>query len=165
MSTITTSERINLKKLVEQSDCEDNTEHIRTLKHSGLLRSEIKKMEVFEYNNIALKTSNNAEYLELLQQECAFLYNNYTDIFNRLVKDELDMKIMARLLIVLKLIEDGAVDQHEGSVMVGKVLKELYIDSAIKRSDNLDKEYEDQKPQINNGEQISYSKYKMLKRA
>ena len=32
------------------------------------------------------------------------------------------------------------VDQHEGSVMVGKLLKELFVDSALKRPENLDKE-------------------------
>jgi hypothetical protein len=47
---------------------------------------------------------------------------------------------MTRLLVVLKLIEDNKVDQHEGSAMVGKILKELYVDSALKRSENLDKE-------------------------
>ena len=43
--------------------------------------------------------------------------------------------------MVLKMIEDDKVNQHEGSVMVGKVLKELYIDSALKRGDHLDKEH------------------------
>ena len=46
---------------------------------------------------------------------------------------------MGGLLGVLNMIEDGKVDQHEGSVMVGKLLKELYVDSALKRSENLDK--------------------------
>jgi hypothetical protein len=31
------------------------------------------------------------------------------------------------------------VDQHEGSVAVGKLLKELYVDSAMKTADNIDK--------------------------
>jgi hypothetical protein len=40
---------------------------------------------------------------------------------------------------VLEMIEDGKVDQSEGSVIVGKFLKELYVDSALRRADNLDK--------------------------
>jgi hypothetical protein len=47
---------------------------------------------------------------------------------------------MSRLLAVIKMIEDKQVDQHEGSVLVGKILKELYVDSALKRCENLDKE-------------------------
>ena len=41
------------------------------------------------------------------------------------------------------------VDQHEGSVLVGKLLKELYVDSALRRSENLDKEYGSTTPQVN----------------
>ena len=37
-----------------------------------------------------------------------------------------------------KKIEDGELDQHEGSFMVGSILKELYIDSALKKSEKLD---------------------------
>jgi hypothetical protein len=37
-------------------------------------------------------------------------------------------------------------DQHEGSFIVGTILKELYIDSALKRGDKLDNEYADSKP-------------------
>ena len=33
----------------------------------------------------------------------------------------------------LKEIEDGEVDQHEASVDIGKILKQMYIDSALKR--------------------------------
>ena len=48
--------------------------------------------------------------------------------------------MMSKFLVVLKMIEDGVVDQHEGSVYVGKILKEIYVDSAIKRADTLDRE-------------------------
>jgi hypothetical protein len=65
------------------------------------------------------------------------------DIFNKMVKQEIDLTIMTKLLIVLKLIEDEKMDQHEGSVRVGTLLKELYVDAALKRSENLDKEYAD----------------------
>jgi len=48
---------------------------------------------------------------------------------------------MVRIIQVLKMIEDGEVDQNEGSVIVGKFLKELYIDSALRRADHLDQEH------------------------
>jgi hypothetical protein len=85
-----------------------------------------------------------------------------TDIFNKVVKGEIDLTIMTKMLTVLKLIEDGNVDQHEGSVMVGKILKELYIDSAIKTADNIDKEYADQKVEPEEGKPISWKEYKCL---
>jgi hypothetical protein len=47
---------------------------------------------------------------------------------------------MWNVLQVLRAIEEGDVDQHEGSVVFGKLLKKLYIDSAVKEGDNLDKD-------------------------
>lgn len=38
---------------------------------------------------------------------------------------------------VLRLIEDGELEQEEGSVMVGTLLKEMYIDAALKKADKL----------------------------
>ena len=85
-------------------------------------------------------------------------------MFNKLLKDELDLTIMTKLLAVLKLIEDNKVDQHEGSVMVGKILKELYIDSAMKRADNLDKEHNatEKEPMVE-GKNISWKQFKITR--
>jgi len=71
---------------------------------------------------------------------CAFLFNTYTDIFNKVKKDEIDLTILGQLLGVLKMIEDGKVGQHEASVEVGTLLKQIYIDSALKKSEKLDKQ-------------------------
>lgn len=155
-------EALDLKRLVNESQCEDNTENIRKLKHSVLIRNDIRKLEELKQKNDFLKTNAAEQFRELCINECPFLFSNYTDIFNKTIKDELDLKIMTKLLIVLKLIEDGQVDQHEGSVMVGKFLKELYIDSAIKRADNIDKEFEGQKIAPINGKTISWREYKKI---
>jgi hypothetical protein len=40
-------------------------------------------------------------------------------------------------LHILKLIEDGKLDQHTGSFEVGKLLKTIYIDSALKKADHI----------------------------
>jgi hypothetical protein len=94
------------------------------------------------------------------------MFNNYTDIFNKQLKDELNLGIMIRLIQVLQMIEEGKVDQHEGSVIVGKYLKELYVDSALRRADNLDKQYgegsEDSEPQAE-PKKISWKEYKNIK--
>ena len=39
--SISNDERLSLKKLVDQSDCDDNTEQIRKLKHSNLIANDI----------------------------------------------------------------------------------------------------------------------------
>ena len=140
---ITIEDRINLKKLMENNtDYEDNTQQIRTVKHSEKIRDDVRKINYIKSHYSELKETNKEQYNELFKIECVFLYNNYTDIFNRLIKDEIDLTIMTQLLTVLKMIEEEQIDQEEGSIMVGKILKNLYIDSAIKRSENIDKEHE-----------------------
>jgi hypothetical protein len=160
MSNLNKSERLNLKKLIDKTDCENNTESIRSLKHSVLIRDDIRKIE--NLRNTSKINNSTESFLERCQQEAVFLFNNYTDIFNKVVKNEIDLTIMTKLLTVLKLIEDGKVDQHEGSAMVGKILKELYIDSAIKTADNIDKEYAQEKVEPEEGKPISWKEYKQM---
>jgi hypothetical protein len=155
-------ESLDLKRLIDESQCENNTENIRKLKHSVLIRNDIRKMNELKKSNAALYKTNIDEFTAISQQECAFLFNHYTDIFNKLLKDELDLRIMTQILMVLKMIEDEQVDQHEGSVLVGKYLKELYIDSALKRADNIDKEHDHERVQINNGKELSWKKFKQM---
>lgn len=137
---ITPEERLNLKKLINETECEDNTETIRKLKHSVRIRDDIRLMEKLKKEHAELRKTDHEQFFNIVHQECTFLFNNYMDIFTRCMKDEVDIIIMSKLLIVLKLIEDDKLDQHEGSVMIGRYLKDLYLDSAVKRADNIDKE-------------------------
>jgi hypothetical protein len=155
-------EKLNLKKLLDNSDCENNTDNIRKLKHSIRIRDDIRALELLKRDERALMAMEPQQFLELCQTKALFLFTNYTDIFNKILKDEIDLDIMSKLLQVLKLIEDGGVDQHEGSVMVGKVLKELYVDSALRRGENLDKQYASEKVEPIVGKKITWKEYKQL---
>ena len=155
-------EKLNLKKLLDNSDCENNTDNIRKLKHSIRIRDDIRVLELLKRDERALMAMEPQAFLELCQTRAFFLFTNYTDIFNKVLKDEIDLDIMSKLLQVLKLIEDGGVDQHEGSVMVGKVLKELYVDSALRRGENLDKQYTYEKMEPVVGKKITWKEYKQL---
>jgi len=144
--------------MIDETECENNTETIRQLKHSVLIRDDIRKIEKARAANPGISP---ACFFEMCQEEASFLYNRYMDIFSKVVKQEIDLVIMTRLLTVLKCIEDGKVDQHEGSVMFGKILKELYIDSAVKTADNLDKA--NAEPELappEEGKAISWKDYK-----
>jgi hypothetical protein len=158
MADLNIQDRLNLKKLIDESECENNTESIRKLKHSVLIRNDIRKIDTLRTSNTNM---NSESFSQLCQNECSFLFNNYTDIFNKMVKNELDLTIMTKLLTVLKLIEDNKVDQHEVSVMVGKILKELYIDSAMKRAENIDKEYESEKVLPIESKKITWVEYRL----
>jgi hypothetical protein len=48
---------------------------------------------------------------------------------------------MGQLIMLLKMIEDEKIDQHTASFEVGKLLKSIYIDSALKKSQHLDEKH------------------------
>jgi hypothetical protein len=126
------------------------------------MRDDVRKLDTLKNTHTEMRTSKADEFVTLCQTECNFLYTNYTDIFHKLINDELDLTIMTKLLTVLKLIEDSKVDQHEGSVMVGKILKELYVDSATKHLDKIDKENADTVIVPSLGKPISWNEYKKM---
>jgi hypothetical protein len=78
------------------------------------------------------------------------------------LKDEIDIKILNNFLDLLKQIEDGKLDQHEASFMVGNILKEMYVDSAIKRAEKLDEESNKHVKPILPCKEISWTQYKAL---
>ena len=82
--------------------------------------------------------TNSKKYESLMISHCSFLFENYTNIFNRLMKDELNLNILFTFIETLREVEDGVLDQHEASVKIGKILKELYVDSAMKREKKID---------------------------
>lgn len=155
-------EKIDLKKLVNNmpGDYEDNTEGIRSLKHSRLIHADIVKLEQLKKDNVDMRLSKPVQFRELCETECVFLFYKYTDIFNRLLRDEIDLAIMEKALNVLLKIEEGEIDQQEGSVIVGKLFHEIYVDSALRRSENLDKAAEGESKPKYEGKPVSWKEYK-----
>jgi len=131
--------RLNLDKMIQEYKTEETTEKIRNLKHSKLIKDDVQKFVVFRNKYMRLALTNKEQYKQMAKKHCSFLYDNYTNIFTRLLKDELNLGILAKFLEVLKRIEDGDIDQHEGSYEVGLLLKKLYIDSVIKQKEKEDK--------------------------
>ena len=154
---ISNDERINLQKLVGQFESEDNTQHIRQLKHSGKIRRDIDQIQRLKLGSDVTITSDQA------MEVAPFLYSNYTDIFHRVVKGDLNLEIMDKVLSILGLIETGQVDQHEGSVLVGRLLKEMYLDSAVRRADRLDEENPKEAPM--EGKSVSWKEFKAVQQS
>lgn len=152
-------EKLNLQKMISANNVKDETENIREKKHSNTIKMNLDKfLEIKkEYENNEL---DEHDYENRLIDECYFLFTNYTDIFNKIKKDELDISLFNEFLEILKSIEDGKIDQHEGSYKVGKLLKEIYVDSALKKSSKLDKLYENDKKEVKKGRELSYKDFK-----
>jgi hypothetical protein len=164
MNNINNEDRLNLKKLVSEMECENNTEKIRELKHSHLIREDVTKLLQFKKDNLELFTSDYNSFMDQCRNAASFLFMNYMDIFNKLCKNELDLRILSQVLELLEAIEEGKVDQHEGSAIFGKLLKEMYIDSALRTGHNLEQNNGEDviiEPVV--GKPISWKEYKNLR--
>lgn len=136
------NQRLQLANMIKANNVEDQTDLIRKLQHSHILRTDINNL-VF----LKAKFRDDAEALHMeAMAECNFLFTYYTDIYNKLRKDEIDLSMLLKFVDLLQEIEDGLVDQHEASFKVGTILKELYIDSALKKAEKLN-EKEEPKPE------------------
>ena len=72
--------------------------------------------------------------------------------------------ILNQFLDVLRKIEDGELDQHEGSFLVGTLLKTLYVDSAIRKGEKLDEQNNEEKEPPKKPEvSISWKQFKNMK--
>ena len=153
-------QRLQLQNMIKTNNVEDQTDLIRNLKHSQILRNEINNM-------IMIKAKYRGDD-EKIAQECMnesnFLFTYYTDIFNKVKKDEIDINLLYKFLDILKKIEEGELDQHEGSFQVGTILKDIYVDSALKKAEKLDaangtEKVEPKKANVN----VSWKQFKSMK--
>ena len=137
MAFLNDKSRLNLQEMIRDSDAEDNTDKIRSLRHSQRIKREVDQMVKLKRKYRKLAKTDYKKYERLVTSHCNFLWTNYTNIFNRLLKDELDINILYKILEKLREIEDEGLSQTDASIGVGQLLKELYIDSALKRSNKL----------------------------
>ena len=126
-------------RMINANNVEDCTEEIRSKKHSQLIRDDVTCLMTLKKKYSRLAQSNPVQFDSMCVSQCSFLFNNYMEIFNKIKKDEMNMQILHQLLDVLKQIEDGKLDQHAGAFEVGKLLKAMYIDSALLKADKIDK--------------------------
>ena len=153
------TESIDLKNLVKEYKYESTTDKIRELKHSKIIREDITKMIELKkkYNRLKGKNLRN-----MVEKNCSFLYKNYTNIFNKIYKDNIDLNLFNKFLLVLEKIEEGECDQHQASVEVGKVLKEIYIDSAMREGNKLDKKNKKKPVKSRKAKSISWNEFKKM---
>ena len=135
--TLNSNDRLQLDQMLKANDVEDKTELIRATRHSSIIRDEVTRLESFKKENKEMYKDNFDKFDSLAVEKCQFLFNNYTDIYNKVIKNELDLDLLNKFLDALSLIEEGKIDQHEASVKVGTYLKELYIDSALKKTEKM----------------------------
>ena len=139
-------------KMIDANNVKDQTQNIQKLKHSSKIVKDIEIMTLLKNKHRAIKDS--PPYYEIMKKNCNFLYTNYLDIFNKILYNKLNIDILYQFLEQLKQIEENKTNQHEASYKIGKLLKELYIDTVV--SDN-----NSSTPQRNK-KNISWNEFKTL---
>ena len=157
------NDKLQLQEMIKTNDVEDKTELIRATKHSKLIREQVKLLEQLKQEHSQRYKNNFKEFDTLTVDKCSFLFQNYTDIYNKVLKNEINLDILNKFLDALELIENGEVDQHEASVKVGTYLKELYVDSALKKTEKMDAENSNKDDEKKEFIEISWSEYKRVR--
>ena len=159
MAKMNDDARLQLQKMITENNVEDQTSLIRKLKHSSQLAADIRALQQVKARFAGDKDAIHANGV----QECNFLHTYYTDIYNKVKNDEIDLSLLNKFLNVLQRIENGEVDQHEGSFIVGTILKEIYIDSALKKGDKLDAEHATDERPASPTNNVSWAEFKRNK--
>ena len=128
-----------LGEMVKEFDSEETTKDIRFKKNSKKIHADVQTMLNLKRRYSRLEKSNPSQFKTMACNKCSFLFNNFNNIFCRLLKNELNLDTLFKFIQILEKKENGEIDQHEGSYMVGEILKKLYIDSALKRDEKRDK--------------------------
>lgn len=122
------NEVLKLNDMIQEGDCVDNTEMIRQLKHSTRITQNL---------NTILRIKKKCNGMELKDidaeclKECRFLFDNYTSIYNKLLRDQIDLQVFYKFLFYLKKIEDGELTFYQASYEIGTLLKKMYVDPII----------------------------------
>jgi hypothetical protein len=152
--------RLQLNKMLSENDVLDQTPLIRELKHSHILREDINTLIMLK-----AKFMDDAEGLHLeAMMECNFLFTYYTEIYNKVKKDEIDLSMLFNFIDILQKVEDGKLDQHEASFEVGTILKKIYVDSALRKAERLNAETGKTEPEYKGAQvNVSWKQFKQMK--
>jgi len=126
-------EKILLKRMIDANQTADNTEKIRKLKHSNHIRTCVQNILQLKKKYSRLEKSNSEQFKMMCVKQSQFLYDNYNDLYNKVMNNEMNLETLDKFLVILSQIENGELTQHEGSYKVGHILKKLYVDSALMR--------------------------------
>ena len=149
------NEVLKLNDMIKEGDCVDNTETIRHLKHSTLITQNLNTIlrlkKKYKMNKNNDNTINFKELDNECLKECRFLFDNYTSIYNKLLKDQIDLPVFYKFLYYLKKIEDGELTFYQASYEIGTLLKNMYVDPII-----------DKEKEMRKSKNISWDDYKNL---
>ena len=126
-------QREKLNEMIKEFKSEETTKDIRKERNSVKIHKDVQTIINLKRKYARLRRTNPDQFKTMASNKCNFLFFKFNKLFNKLIKDELDLNILFQMIQVLEKIENGSIDQHEGSYMIGGILKKLYVDSALKK--------------------------------
>lgn len=166
MSVLDDQQKRDLQNMIDANDTEDLTQYIRAHKRSDLVAADIRLIAQLKVKHNHLLNTDPVGFDELCSKQCPFLYNSFRDIYNKIKTGALDINTMHKFLAILKRIEDGELDQHEGSYLAGKHLNNVHIDGSLRNKNNTepsDNKKDSDKPAIPS-KTFSYKEFKNLQK-
>jgi len=137
------NEVLKLNDMIREGDCVDNTDTIRQLKHSAIITKNVNTLlHIKKKYNLNRNNDGTVDFKTLDSEcvkECRFLFDNYTSIYNKLLRDQIDLPVFYKFLYYLKKIEDGELTFYQASYEIGTLLKNMYVDPIINEKEK-DKE-------------------------
>tara|TARA_A100001015_G_C14437098_1_gene498989 strand:- start:36 stop:491 length:456 start_codon:yes stop_codon:yes gene_type:complete len=126
-------EREYLAKYVAENKIDDTTEKIRGAKQSRRLRDDVMKLCKFR-----ILYKDNDQFIAKCEEQCGYLKNKQKKLYEKLLENqEIEtLNIVKRMLKILENIENGELDQNDGSYEFGKLCKEIYVDPVINEDNN-----------------------------
>ena len=123
------NQRLKLQEMITENNVVDNTHMIRMCKHSQKIRDDVTTLAMLtrDYGRL-----DRGKFEALCASRCAFLFERYPELYNKLMRHEIDTAILDKVLVSLKRVEDSELDQHEASFEVGTLLRKMYVDSALR---------------------------------
>ena len=126
-----TEEKKILNQLIKENNTIDNTPLLREQKNSQKIKQDIDQILYLLNKYPKMWKNSKTKFINMAKNKCLFIFQNYKRIFDKLINKTINLPILGQFVGILKEIEDGEIDQHEGSFMVGKLLKKIYIDGAL----------------------------------
>ncbi len=123
MSTHRPSREELLAKMASDPNVPQVTDYIRERAHAKSLDAALDRIA-------ALHVEHSPEDVERLAiEQCRILYDDYPRFFTKAIKHPDEIETLRSMVQVIRKIETGELDQHSGSVLVGTMLKERFVDA------------------------------------
>ena len=125
--------RDKLNEMKKEFNSEETTKDIRKERNSVKIYQDVQTFLNLKRRYVRLQRTNPDQFKTMVTNKCKFLFFKFNNLFNKLIKNEIDLSLLYEMIKVLEKIENNEIDQHEGSYIIGDILKKLYIDSALKK--------------------------------